>query len=86
MSNPGENMSRASSIAPTAASLEPDSTQKLPGERLSEDAGDREDVSGDSEESSTSNGDTLWVDWEGPNDPLNPKKYVLGELVDQCGR
>jgi len=79
-------MSRASSIAPTAASLEPDSTQKLPGERLSEDACDREYVSGDSEESSTSNGDTLWVDWEGPNDPLNPKKYVLGGLVDQCGR
>ena len=62
-----------------------DSATVLPGERLSEDA---EDAGVRDEEKSQSakqvpiesqdedNDDVIWVDWEGPDDPENPKKYV----------
>ncbi|KAJ3505032.1 hypothetical protein NLJ89_g7631 [Agrocybe chaxingu] len=58
------------------------SSQTLPGERLPEDANDKSTKEGaygvpgrNSEEGEGEEGDILWVDWEGPNDPLNPKNW-----------
>lgn len=57
----------------------------LPGEELPEDTEDMrvkfsQEVEGGSvegRESAESDSDVLWVDWDGPEDPMNPKKYVL---------
>lgn len=57
----------------------------LPGEKLREDTEDVEvknprDVESSSvegRESEESDADIMWVDWDGPNDPMNPKKYVF---------
>ena len=63
-----------------------DSATVLPGERLSEDAEDagvRDEEKGKGSQLSNQvpiesqdedNDDVIWVDWEGPDDPENPKK------------
>ena len=59
-----------------------DSTATLPGEEMPENAGDRAVEDEALKEKSQSSGDpqgkdeddVLWVDWDGPNDPENPKK------------
>ncbi len=71
-----------------------ESATVLPGERLSEDAEDtrvgdekkgkvvaqlsKELPTGSQDED---NDDVIWIDWEGPDDPENPKKYVLNLFV-----
>lgn len=49
-----------------------------PGEQLPEDAEDRYVASHRirGKEKEAHDQDTIWVDWEGPDDPENPKKYV----------
>ena len=67
-------MSRAGSTTNTHKPTS-DATAPLQGERLSEDNTEKipqtrtENVRED-----TSDADILWVDWDGPGDPMNPKK------------
>lgn len=59
-----------------------DSADILPGEKLPEDTEDAqlepphevEESSAEGRESADSDSDVLWVDWDGPEDPMNPKK------------
>lgn len=65
-----------------------DSATFLPEERLSEDAEDRAigaEEKGKRSESANQvpvdgqgegEDDVIWVDWDGPDDPENPKKYA----------
>jgi hypothetical protein len=52
------------------------STQTLPGERLPENANETMHNKNNREEYQEPSSSVLWVDWEGPDDPLNPKKCV----------
>ena len=51
-----------------------DAAGPLQGERLPEDIIEKvsENVSEE-----TSDANVMWVDWDGPEDPMNPKKYVV---------
>jgi hypothetical protein len=72
-------MSRAvptTNIPPTThKSATSDAAASLQGERLSEDTTEKvpqtktENVSGE-----TSDANVMWVDWDNPEDPMNPKK------------
>ena len=59
----------------THKSATSDAAASLHGERLSEDTTEKvpqtrtENVSGE-----TSDANVLWVDWDSPGDPMNPKK------------
>ncbi|KAH9476320.1 Efflux pump vrtL [Psilocybe cubensis] len=65
------------------SSLRSDSAPTLPGEVVPEDVNDVEVVmgfknKGEKERESRevdSNDDVLWVNWDGPSDPLNPKNW-----------
>ena len=84
-------MSRASNLPPIAHnSSTSNATASHQGGRLSEDPTETlkypkartENLSKE-----TSEGDVLWVDWEGPGDPMNPKKwavqilFVIGDVL-----
>ena len=72
-------MSRAASTTITTSGA-----TSLQGERLSEDTTEKvpqtrtENVS-----SETSDASVLWVDWDDPGDPMNPKKWVVRLLFVQ---
>lgn len=53
------------------------SSPTLPGEPLPEDIDDRPSNERKKleNESEQKEDNVLWVDWEGPEDPLNPKKF-----------
>jgi hypothetical protein len=51
-----------------------DSTQTLPGERLPENANETTHNNNNRGKYEEPGSSVLWVDWEGPDDPLNPKK------------
>lgn len=61
-----------------------DAAARLHVERLSEDTTEKvtqtrtENVSEE-----TSDANVLWVDWDGPGDPMNPKKWVVRLLFVQ---
>ena len=60
------------------------SSDALQSERLSEDT--TEKVSKTKTENvtpETSDANVLWVDWDGPEDPMNPKKWVVRLLSIQ---
>ncbi|KAF8154426.1 MFS polyamine transporter [Crassisporium funariophilum] len=67
-----ENLASSSHASSTS-----DAAATLPGERLSEDANEEStqkrttNVSAEEADS-----DILWVDWDGPKDPLNPKNWT----------
>jgi hypothetical protein len=60
-----------------------DSADILPGEELPEDTEDAqftlphetEESSVEGRQSEDSDSDVLWVDWDGPEDPMNPKNW-----------
>lgn len=58
-----------SNLPPTTDAVAPRQSERLP-----------EDVSEE-----TSDADVLWVDWDGPGDPMNPKKWVVRLLFVQIG-
>ncbi|KDR79426.1 hypothetical protein GALMADRAFT_243502 [Galerina marginata CBS 339.88] len=62
------------------SSVRSDSAPTLPGERLPEDADDetpKSRMSAAEEEATIKEEDSnvVWVDWDGPKDPLNPKNW-----------
>ena len=83
-------MSRAGSLATTNLpptihkSATSDPAAPLQGERLSEVTTEKvpqtrtENVSEE-----TCDANILWVDWDGPGDPMNPKKWVVRLLFVQ---
>ena len=50
-----------------------------PGKRLSEDTTEKipQQTTAENVSTETSDGNVLWVDWDGPGDPVNPKKWVV---------
>jgi hypothetical protein len=74
-------MSRAGSTTNLPLSSTSDAVAPLQvrGERLSKDATEKvpqtttENVS----EETSDDANTLWVDWDEPGDPMNPKKWVV---------
>ena len=72
-------MSRATNLPPIAHnSSTSNATASHQGGRLSKDATEKhpqartENVSEE-----TSDANVLWVDWDGPGDPMNPKKWAV---------
>ena len=61
------NLPHSDVVAPLQGErrLSDDATEKVPQTR----------TENTSEETSEAN--VLWVDWDGPGDPMNPKKYVV---------
>jgi hypothetical protein len=71
-----ENVSKETSDATAQNTLQ--------GERLFEDSAASEKVPQTlarteiiREETTVDDNDVLWVDWDGPTDPMNPKKWVV---------
>ncbi|KXN92044.1 hypothetical protein AN958_10031 [Leucoagaricus sp. SymC.cos] len=54
-----------------------DSTQTLPGERQPENATEPANTKNSHGEYKEPGSSVLWVDWEGPDDPLNPKNWAF---------
>ena len=81
-------MSRAVSttnIPPTThKSATSDADASLRGERLSEDTTEKvPQIRTENVSAETSDADVLWVDWDNPGDPMNPKKWVVRPLFVQ---
>ena len=62
-----------------------DTAAPLQGERLSDDASEKVPQTGTGNVSEeTSDANVLWVDWDSPGDPMNPKKWVVRLLFARC--
>lgn len=59
-----------------------DTAAQLKGERLSEDTASEQTRSENASEE-TSDSNILWVNWDGPGDPMNPKRWVVRLLFLQ---
>lgn len=70
---------RSTSLPPNTANNSATLEVAAPGERLSEDTTgtERLGVLQTKPEEETSDANVLWVDWDGPGDPMNPKKFVV---------
>ena len=73
-------MSRAASKTNTTSGA----AASLQGERLSEDTSEKvPQTRAENVSSETSDASVLWVDWDNPGDPMNPKKWVVRLLFVQ---
>lgn len=52
-------------------------SQTLTGERHPEDATQTFQTEDQFESQAEKESTVLWIDWDGPGDPQNPKKYVV---------
>lgn len=56
-----------------------DVAASLQGGRLSEDTAEKSPIprTANVNQETSSDASVLWVDWDGPNDPMNPKKWAV---------
>ena len=76
-------MSRA--VSTTNVTSDAAASLQARGERLSEDISEKvPQTRAKNVSAETSDASVLWVDWDDPGDPMNPKKWVVQNFFFFC--